>query len=306
MMTITPVKHNGATVGYYVTGLFNPSKNYFQAITTEHKFQTLTESNKPGVSHRKGIYLTPVTQKDKDLYFRLLRCSTNLDGPTENFKPTDTEVVTCVNHVARDLYPDSHELNHVLAQVYENSVTDGKQRKATIAPHSDKTKDMPMNGLMAFTTFYKDLGNYKLTQNGDVVYRGGGGQETSVLTRLRFRSKEDGSKFEVLLKPNSVLITPLSTNRLFTHEIVPSGLPVDKIPTRLGYVIRCSTTEAVHREGKNYILHGGKEVPLVPQYAEGVSRLKELYLAENKGMDPVEYGLFDFSLNLGDYLAPVK
>ena len=30
-------------------------------------------------------------------HFKLLRCSTNLDGPTENFKDTDREIVNKLN-----------------------------------------------------------------------------------------------------------------------------------------------------------------------------------------------------------------
>ena len=32
----------------------------FNRVRTEHGFQSLTESNKPGTAHRTGIYLTPV------------------------------------------------------------------------------------------------------------------------------------------------------------------------------------------------------------------------------------------------------
>jgi hypothetical protein len=105
---------------------------------------------------------------------------------------------------------------------------------------------MPRNALMAFCTFYKnyqgndflpeELTKFKKSQDDifDYVYK-----STSVLTHLRFRLKnmvEDETltkHFDVILYPNSVFLMSLNTNRLYTHEIIPSTLPVDSIPTRL-------------------------------------------------------------------------
>jgi len=119
-----------------------------------------------------------------------------------------------------------------------------KEKKAKIKQHSDKTKDMPSNGLIAFVTFYSDniesLIDQKSPDDHEYMYK-----STTVLTSLLFKRKDDAivegpEKFSVPLYPNSVLLIPLSTNRTYTHEIVPSTLPVARIPVRLGYVIRCS------------------------------------------------------------------
>ncbi len=69
----------------------------------------------------------------------------------------------------------------MLAQTYHNSTTeDGKQKKARISRHSDKTKDMPSNSVMAFCTFYDfkslfDSVDKKYhpiqTKDGDWVYK---------------------------------------------------------------------------------------------------------------------------------------
>lgn len=157
-------------VGVYFPRLFNGS-NYYDLITTEHKFQGLGLSTKPGTAYRKGIYLTDVTQTEDETKFKLLRCSTTLDGPTDNFRQTDREIVGKVNRLSKDFY-DAHDLNHVLAQTYHNMV-DGndKQRKARISEHSDKTKDMPSNGLIAFCTFYKFDESVKYDRDGfDYIY----------------------------------------------------------------------------------------------------------------------------------------
>jgi hypothetical protein len=47
----------------------------------------------------------------------------------------------------------------------------------------------------------------------------------------------------------------LEMNRLYTHEISPSHLPMDLIPLRLGYVIRCSKTKAIYKDNKTYIFN---------------------------------------------------
>jgi hypothetical protein len=280
----------------------NQKIDYFKAITSEHKFQELTESNKPGVAYRKGIYLSEVTEDQKEegfLTFNLLRCSTNFQGPTDNFRDIDRKIIAQVNAATKKVFPDTATLNHVLAQVYENKI-----RKAKVAAHSDKTKDMPENAVIAFCTFYNSKGCLdKNWKHGDV----------SGLTTLQFRLKKgDVNKdlpkdFSVLLTPNSLLVIPLSTNRLYTHEIVPSVLPSNLLPTRLGYVIRSSTTQAIFRAGKTFILN--KDAQLIPMHAvtpKDQANIKALYLKENMSLEKIDYGEeMYFSLNDGDYLEPI-
>ena len=140
----------------------------------------------------------------------------------------------------------------------------------------------------------------------------------SVLTKLRFRLKncvaENGNKenlepqFDVVLYPGSVFLIPLSTNRLYTHEIVPAGLPVERLPTRLGYVIRCSSTKAVHAaNGKTYFVsnNDGHRVQLVKPTIDDIQQLRTHYLAENLTDAVVEYGDIFFSMNEGDYERPI-
>ena len=142
----------------------------------------------------------------------------------------------------------------------------------------------------------------------DYVY----GKDVSVLTKLRFRLKPEAPEkncvqFDITLFPNSLFIIPLSSNRLYTHEIVPSGLPADKIPTRMGYVIRCSETPAVHRNGQTYIIkNDGVQIPLRQPTSEGVKELTDMYFLENTTIQKVEYrDRFYFSMNSGDYLKPI-
>lgn len=97
---------------------------------------------------------------------------------------------------------------------------------------------------MAFCTFFKDYVNNTFTDRSKsntnyfhYCYR-----STSVLIVLRFRSKHTKKErlienFDVMLYSNPVYLMSLSTNGLYTHEIIPSGLPIDKIPTRMGYML---------------------------------------------------------------------
>ncbi|WP_218003324.1 hypothetical protein [Nocardia concava] len=298
-------------VGVFYRRFFELGEDYFGRIRAEHEFQSLTESTKPGSAHRSGIYLTPVTRDGDALRFRLLRCSTNLSGPTEGFRTTDTSIVEALNREAADIFPDHAPLNHVLAQIYHNTqaTAERKQAKAKISAHADKTKDMPVNGIIAFCTFYDGLD--KLRPLADDAFDYGVGK-VSGLTKLRFRLKDsveerDGvpAWFELTLYPGSVFFMPLSTNRLYTHEIRPSMLDAELLPTRLGYVVRCSKTEAVHKNGKTFLAKGGELVELEPPTESGIDELRRLYAEENRTSSYIDYGdRFAFSMNAGDYLAP--
>jgi hypothetical protein len=244
-------------VAVFIPSFFPSHEHHFERIVTEHTFQTLTESNKPGTAHRLGIYLTPVSDlNEHQKHYRLLRCSTNFEGPTETFQATDTAIVDAVNEVASAFFHDKQApLNHVLAQVYRNFPGDSskeiKESKAKIKDHSDKTKDMPTNGIMAFCSFYDAHELSRLTeqahQNGQYTYPDYCYREQSALTKLIFHAKTNNyQNFIVPLCPNSLLLVPLNTNRLFTHEIRPPALNASCMPTRMGYVIRCANTEAIY------------------------------------------------------------
>ncbi|MEU9165397.1 hypothetical protein AB0D29_34610 [Streptomyces sp. NPDC048424] len=306
-----PLRVHGA--GVYYRRFFDLDADHFGRIRAEHAFQSLTESTKPGTAHRSGIYLTPVKQHGDELHFRLLRCSTNLSGPTEGFRATDTRIVEALNREAATVFRNHAPLNHVLAQIYHNTLAtaERKQSKARISAHADKTKDMPVNGVMAFCTFYDGLEKLKPMAEDPFDY---GVKRASGLTRLRFRLKEpigehDGvalpPQFELTLYPGSVFFMPLSTNRLYTHEIRPSTLDAETLPTRLGYVVRCSSAEAVHKDGRTFLKAAGDLVELGPPTPEGMDELRRLYAEENRTSSFIDYGdAFLFSMNTGDYVAP--
>jgi hypothetical protein len=306
-----PVRVHGA--GVYYRRFFEADSDYFGRICAEHSFQSLTESTKPGSARRSGIYLTPVTRNGDELHFRLLRCSTNLSGPTENFRPTDTHIVESLNREAATVFRGQAPLNHVLAQIYHNTLATAgrKQSKARISSHADKTKDMPVNGVMAFCTFYDGL--EKLRPLADDAFDHGV-KGVSGLTELRFRLKEPTgerdeaalpAQFALTLHPGSVFFMPLSTNRLYTHEIRPSGLDAGLLPTRLGYVVRCSSAEAVHRNGRTFLKRAGGLVELGPPTPAGMNELRRMYAEENRTSSFIDYGDdFRFSMNTGDYVAP--
>ncbi len=300
-------------VGVFYRRFFDPRDDHFGRISAEHEFQSLTESTKPGTAHRSGIYLTPVTRDGDDLHFRLLRCSTNLSGPTEGFRPTDADIVESLNREATTVFRDHAPLNHVLAQTYHNTrATPGrKQSKARISSHADKTKDMPANGIMAFCTFYDGLDKLHPMAEDPFDH---GIKRTSGLTRLVFRRKDSvephdeatlPAHFGLTLHPGSVFFMPLSTNRLYTHEIRPSTLDAGLLPTRLGYVVRCSDTEAVHRDGRTFLKKADDLVELESPTEAGMDELRRLYAEENRSTAFIEYGdRFLFSMNSGDYRAP--
>ena len=107
------------------------------------------------------------------------------------------------------------------------------------------------------------------------------------------------------LYPGSVFFMPLSTNRLYTHEIRPSALDAELLPTRLGYVVRCSSAEAVHRNDRTFLKRGAGLVELEPPTPAGMDELRRLYAEENRTQAFVDYpDTLLFSMNGGDYRAP--
>lgn len=299
-------------LGVYYRRFFDPGVDHFHRICAEHTFQSLTESTKPEKAHRTGIYLTPVKAEGGELSFHLLRCSTNLSGPTENLRENDARIIEALNRESAFVFNGHAPLNHVLAQIYHNTPAAAaqKQAKAKISPHADKTKDMPVHGVMAFCTFYDQLDKLRPMPGDafDYGYKGASG-----LTKLHFRLKPPllenagslPSQFTLTLYPGSVFFMPLSTNRLYTHEIRSPTLDAEMLPTRLGYVVRCSKTEAVHKDGQTFIKRDGKLSKLLPPTQEGMMELRRLYAEENKTDAFIDYGdKFPFSMNSGDYIAP--
>ncbi|CAE8597100.1 unnamed protein product [Polarella glacialis] len=304
-------------VGVYFRRFFDLNLDCFNWIQSEHIFQNLTESTKPGVAHRTGIYLTPVEKCGEEVHFRLLRCSSNFSGPTVNFGTSDKHIIETLNQEAAGIFQNWAPLNHVLAQIYNNAPAkaDQKQTKAKIKGHSDKTKDMPVDGSMAFCTFYDQLERLQPLDSDSFDY---GHKGISGLTKLIFRLKSCVAnrpgcnlkpKFSVTLYPNSVFFMPLSTNQLYTHEIQPGGLDVHLLPTRMGYVARCSETEAVHKDGQTFLkMFGDRRVQLEPPTREGMNHLRSLYAEENFSdvtIDYSKYGPILFSMNEGDYAKPL-
>jgi hypothetical protein len=305
IITIGKVPIHIHNIGIYFRNFFD-TKDYFQSIHSEHNFYVLTESNKPGNSYRKGVYLTNVDKNNDNEYtYHLLRCSSNLDGATENFRQTDYEIIEQLNDISNQFFSEQVEFNHVLAQVYTNKTENNKQKKAKIKKHSDKTKDMSENGLMAFCTFYDNL-NPKQKTDFDYQYK-----NQSVLTKLRFQLKpsvQDESltkEFDILLYPNSVFIMSLFTNRLYTHEIIPPTLNIEHLPTRMGYVVRCSNTISVYKNDTPYIEYNGVLKEMHPMTEEEYKHLRDLYYQENTTTNQIQYPEFLSSMNLGDYKQPI-
>jgi hypothetical protein len=297
------------------------TNNFFNAITESQKFQKLHLSNLPGDAYRTAYYTTPVTENpDGSTNFHLLRCSTSLEGPTLDQSPIDRFIFQKANSVLKYFFRDQVDLNHALVQIYNNVRIGDKDKKAKISKHSDKTKDMPRNGVMAFATFYKNFENGAFTDRNeksyfkgredpyDIRYKNCDGE--SVLTRLRFELKDCAKnpvyvgRFDIKMYPNSLFLMDLKTNRIYTHEIFPSQLEVNKIPCRMGYVMRCSKTTGVHRNGKVHIVSGQNEIEMVVPTAMDLENLGAKYKEENITANFVEYGDVFFSMNVGDYEKP--
>ncbi len=276
--------------GMFIKKIFD--ENYYDDLLCSHNFSNLTESDKDSIAYRDGVYLSNVKQVDDKIFYNLLRCSTNFSTPTENFKEVDKIIIGKVQYFVDCFFEKKVKLNHVLAQRYNNIKIKEKEKKAKIKAHSDKTKDMPKEGVIAFVSFYdKDSSN----QNH--------------YSKLRFKVKKQSTShnhvktFDVILYPGSVYVIPLTINREYTHEIIPSDYSIDKIPTRIGYTIRTSNVEACYDKGsKGAYIKKGKLTNHSEEFEES---LKNQYLIENTTTDIVQYDETYFTMNQGDLLEPI-
>jgi len=98
---------------------------------------------------------------------------------------------------------------------------------------------------------------------------------------------------------------PLSTNRLYTHEIRPSMLNIDRIPTRMGYVVRSSKAEALFMDNQTYLKEIDSLIKLEDMSQASMADLKDSYYEENITEHKVKYGKVHFSMNTGDYQKPI-
>jgi len=284
-------------------------EDIFAQVLEAHELQYLTESDKiKNKAMRKGLYMSYVREENGETFFNYMRCSTNFEGPSDPFKEIDFRILEKLNSLADKAFERNSQINHVLLQVYYNKA----RKNAKISMHADKTKDMNPHGIIAFFTTYSvyDLNSMpgvsraREGDTDDYLYN----QKTSILTELKFRPKpstEGLSEFSVKLYPNSVYMIPLSTNRLYTHEIVPPALDASKIPTRMGYVARCSATKVViDKEGDPFIIEGKRRTPVRPMTKFDMAELRNLYYLENTTHDVIEYGGIYYSMNMGDYKRP--
>lgn len=276
-------------IGYYIPKAFEPG--YFEKIQKIHGFCSLTESDKPGKALRTGLYMSDTYKEwdSGDIYFKLMRCSSNFSGPTEGLLEPDFQIISRAQRLANPLYPQTGYLNHVLAQIYHHG-PEGK--KGSIKKHSDKTEDMHPEGLLAFCTFYDSEG-----------LKSSEGKENRFAS-LRFENKETKEVVQVQLEPDSLLLMDLAANARWTHEIRNS--PLSHVPVRMGYVIRSSNRDARFSEGRTQIKDpSGKWVNLEDPSPDDLDLMRKLYYQENTSTQRPEYPFLGFSMNQGDYLKPV-
>ena len=116
---------------------------------------------------------------------------------------------------------------------------------------------------------------------------------------------------------------PLSKNCLYTHEIAALVLNVEHLPTRMGYVVRCSAQEAIWKDRQTWLVQRRELLgapkseasfargscpnvrKLEPATTEGMAAVRSQYAEENFSDARVDYGEVDFSMNKGDYIRPL-
>jgi len=82
-------------------------------------------------------------------------------------------------------------------------------------------------------------------------------------------------------------------------------LSFDKIPVRMGYVVRCSKTKAIFKNDQTYINENSEYIKLEKVNDNDFVGLRKLYYEENTTDKIINYGKVNFSMNMGDHLPPI-
>lgn len=312
-------------MGVLVRDAFPMETDWYDEVTKAHNWQHLTVHNNKSDAHRLGTYLCEVKDNGNGEYdYLLMRCSTNFRGPTQCFQDVDRFLLRRATQLLQPYFKQQVKLNHILAQMYVNG-----QTKAGISRHADKDEDFEKDEksgkvashcMIVFISLYEGYVNgtfpkLKLERSRedhfDFVYGKGG--ETA-LTGLEFNRKQQlefpehtPHSFVVRLPPNSVLAIPLYTNNLMTHGTVASKLPSALIPTRLGIVPRTGGCVAKWRDGKTWLWNSTTRSweALHPATWKEIQLLKDKYKTQNFSDQDPQYEEFFFSMNEGDYEAPL-
>lgn len=83
-------------------------------------------------------------------------------------------------------------------------------------------------------------------------------------------------------------------------------LNADRIPTRMGYVVRCSNLEAQHINHQTYISENGRFIKLDKMTPETQEELRSFYYEENKSEELIKYGKIHFSMTGIDFESIAK
>lgn len=251
-------------IGIYFRKFFNDI-DYFNNVCNEHKVCD------------KGIHLSNVERCEDEIWFNILRSFASLQGPTDNFRNIDNEILNKLNDIVKHYFTNNVHFNHVSAKIYSNS-----NNKAS----SDITHDMPDNFLIAFCTFYNN--------------------EPLKLSNIKFKLKSNDNdnkssivKYLTLYHNSLLFITPEANRNWARKTVCENDIEI------LEYVVKCSNRYAVYKNDKVNMYNEIDDnlMELVPVSDD--NEIKKLYHMENTTNDKIVYPSdIYFSFNKGDYLKP--
>lgn len=215
---------------------------------------------------------------DRDGRVPLVRTTTAYQQPSQRFSSAHYQLMDAICAACASATDTS--FNNGLLVIYT-------PQYRTMGYHSDQATDLDEKSSICLFSCYSDPA-----------------PRQPELRRLRIKAKDGGDSEEIVLRPNSVVVFSVATNRQHLHAIVAGERQGSDSPDLrwLGLTLRRSRTFVVfHLDERAYF---DERRPLVLADQEQRKQFYKWRALENKSVDFV-YPDVDFTVSAGDTLRPV-
>jgi len=222
----------------------------------------------------KGRQGTVLVHPDPVRGAPIVRTTTRYGAPAQRFKPQHLHLAQLVQTTVS--LPTA--FNNALIEVYGNSYY-------KMGPHSDQAQDLAGGSSIAVFSCYKHP------------------ELAAPPRKLVVESKEiGGSKFEIPLTHNSVVVWSLDTNRRFKHKIVLDVAANPPDNQWLGITFRTSKTFIQNNDGRA-CFEDGAPLQLAAAGDERCEKFYKMRGAENRETG-FSYPPLDFTISQSDLMPP--
>lgn len=251
----------------FYQGLLSVPNNMFGELANSVKFESIARG-------REG---TNIVKIDNNLV-PIVRTTTPYTDSAQNFNQTHNKLIELVCQTfSTSAYTKvkTTDFNNGMCEIYT-----GEYRK--MGWHTDQSLDLEPNSWICICSFYEDISikNYR---------------------KLVVQNKTNKETFEIILKPNYVVMFSTNTNSHYIHKIV---LPNEDPTSRwLGITLRKSKTLIDFSGGKPVIANTNQQLHLAS--VEEKSQIIKLKGIENNLVD-FNYPPIYYTISPSDLIYPIN